>query len=172
MTDHRLCGLRLFGGRRRIHGWVFYRRVEATASIFFRPVQKGTRDGTLSVVDNAPGSPQTVPLCGVGTAVKLVPTSLSFGRVPVGTTSSPRGVTLRNASVNAALNISAFKFSGFNTGAFAETNTCGTSVPPHGSCTISVTFAPKAKGFENATLNIFDDGGASPQTVMVTGIGE
>ncbi len=36
-------------------------------SITFTPTTSGTRTATLSVTDNAPGSPQTAPLTGTGT---------------------------------------------------------------------------------------------------------
>ncbi|HEV2176645.1 MAG TPA: FG-GAP-like repeat-containing protein [Terriglobia bacterium] len=137
----------------------------------FKPTQKGTRTGAVSIADNAPGSPQAVSLTGTATLVKLSPTSLNFGAVPVGTTSSAMTVTFTNAASVGTVNIGSIKFSGFNTGAFAQTNTCGTSVPPRGSCTFSITFTPKAKGRETATLNIFDNGGASPQTVALSGSG-
>jgi hypothetical protein len=45
-------------------------------------------------------------------------------------------------------------------------------VAPGGSCTISVTFTPKRRGSNAATLDVRDDGGASPQTVALTGTGK
>jgi len=38
-----------------------------SVSITFSPTASGTRSGTLIVTDNAPGSPQTVPITGTGT---------------------------------------------------------------------------------------------------------
>jgi hypothetical protein len=38
-----------------------------SVSINFSPTASGTRSGTLIVTDNAPGSPQTVPITGTGT---------------------------------------------------------------------------------------------------------
>jgi hypothetical protein len=50
------------------------------------------RTGSISISDDAPGSPQTVSLSGTGTgpAVSLSPTSLTFGGQFVGTSSLPR----------------------------------------------------------------------------------
>jgi hypothetical protein len=39
------------------------------------------------------------------------------------------------------------------------------------SCSVSVTFTPKAKGAREAALTIGDDGGGSPQKVVLTGNG-
>ena len=39
-------------------------------NVTFRPVGIGTRTGTLTIVDNAPGSPHTAPLTGIGKLTK------------------------------------------------------------------------------------------------------
>jgi FG-GAP-like repeat/Cep192 domain 4/HYDIN/CFA65/VesB-like, Ig-like domain len=141
-----------------------------TITVFFKPYRVGTITGTLTITDNAPNSPQTVSLSGVGTAVTLLPSSLDFGDQPVGTTSPPQTVTFTNYATR-VLSIQGIRIAGTNPGSFAQTNTCGTSVPAGGNCTISVTFTPKRKGQEIATLHVSDNGGASPQTVALSGNG-
>jgi hypothetical protein len=143
---------------------------QCTINVTFKPRGRDKHTGTVTITDNAPNSPQTVPLTGVGTAVSLVPSGLDFGNQKVGTTSQPQVVTLTNHGT-AAVNISSIHFTGTNGGAFAQTNNCGTSVPAGGNCTISVTFAPKATGPKAATLEVKDNGGASPQTVGLSGTG-
>src|SRR5207237_9701630 len=61
----------------------------------FTPTVSGARTGTLSVVDNAGGSPQTVALTGSGTApgAGFAPTSLGFGNQLLSTASTPMTVT-------------------------------------------------------------------------------
>ena len=61
---------------------------------------------------------------------------------------------------------------GANAGDFVQTNTCGASVAAGSSCTISVTFTPKAKGGRSAMISITDNGGGSPQKVSLTGTGQ
>jgi hypothetical protein len=136
----------------------------------FRPSGVGTDTGTLTVTDNAPGSPQTVSLTGVGTAVTLSPTSLNFGNQAVGTTSSAQTVTFTNHA-KGTLRISGVRFTGRQASDFAQTNTCGSSVAAGSNCTFSVTFTPGATGSRTATLNVGDNGGASPQTVALSGTG-
>jgi len=143
---------------------------QCTINITFTPPTWRTHTGNVTIRDNAVNSPQTVSLTGVGTAMTLLPASLDFGNQPVGTTSSPQVVTLTNYD-QAAVNISRIRLTGSNPGAFAQTNTCGLSVPAGGSCTISVTFAPKYTGLRTATLEVNDNGGASPQTVALSGTG-
>jgi len=141
-----------------------------TIEVTFRPRQIGQINGTITVIDNAPNSPQTVSLSGVGTAVTLLPSHLNFGNVQVGTTSPPQIVTLTNHSVK-DLRIFGAYLQGNNRGAFAQTNTCEPIVPAGGSCTISVTFTPHSKGAKTATGYVEDNGGASPQSVALSGNG-
>ena len=76
-----------------------------TISVRFTPSASGSRTASLSITDNASGSPQRVSLSGRGTPaaalVSLSPTSLPFGSQPVGTTSTAQTVTLSNTG-NAA----------------------------------------------------------------------
>jgi FG-GAP-like repeat/Cep192 domain 4/Abnormal spindle-like microcephaly-assoc'd, ASPM-SPD-2-Hydin len=136
----------------------------------FTPKARGTRIGTLSVTDNAVGNPQVVSLSGVGTVVSLSTTSLDFGLVPVGTTSPPMSVTVTNHS-STALNINSIYIKGQASLDFAQTNTCGSSVPGNGSCSINVTFTPSSGGNRTSTLYVSTDGGGPAQTVKLSGYG-
>ena len=138
--------------------------------VTFTPQTKGPANGTLSVTDNAQGSPQTVSLSGTGMVVKLSPIGINFGNQNVGTTSSPVPVTLTNEGTD-TLNISQITIMGPDANDFAQTNNCGSSVPPQGQCTIQVTFTPTQKGQRSASLDIYDDGGGSPQGVALSGTG-
>ena len=62
-----------------------------TIVLTFSPTAAGTRMGTLTITSNALGSPQTVPLTGVGvTALTVVPTSPTLTVSTVGqSTSTP-----------------------------------------------------------------------------------
>jgi hypothetical protein len=93
----------------------------------------------VSVTDNAPGSPQKVPLTGTGTFVQLVPAKLNFGTQPVGTKSVPKRITLTNKG-DKTVKISGIAITGADAGDFTETNTCGDSVASGASCFIKVTF--------------------------------
>jgi hypothetical protein len=144
---------------------------KCTISASFKPMAMGTRTADLSIGDNAaPPNPQTVPLTGTGTVVKLVPTSLNFGNQPVGTKSAPQSVTLTNTG-SVTLNISGITISGADPGDFTQTNTCDSSVAAGKSCAINVTFQPKAKGARSAAVSISDDGAGSPQKVPLSGTG-
>ena len=143
-----------------------------TISVTFTPSASGSRKASLSITDNARGSPQTVSLSGTGTAavVSLSPTSLVFGSQAVGKTSTAHTVNLSNTG-NAALSITSLALTGTNGSNFAETNTCGKSLAAGAHCTISVTFTPSGSGSRTASVSITDNAAGSPQSVSLTGTG-
>jgi hypothetical protein len=141
-----------------------------TISVTFHPGNKGVFHGAVSVTDNAPGSPQKVPLAGTGTFVQLVPIKVNFGNQPVGTRSLPKKITLTNKG-GAAVNITSISITGADAGDFAETNTCGKSVASGASCFIKITFKPLVKGKRTADVSVYDNGGGSPQKVGLVGTG-
>ena len=143
-----------------------------TISVTFKPAASGSRTASVSITDNTSGSPQTVSLSGTGMAPEdgLSPTSLAFGNVSIGTTSTAQTATLSNSG-NAAMSITSLALTGSNASDFAQTNTCGSSVAAGASCTISVTFTPAASGSRTASVSITDNAPGSPQSVSLTGAG-
>ena len=139
-----------------------------TVSVTFTPTVAGSRTGTLTVTDDATSSPQTTNLAGTGVAqgVVLSQTSIAYGNVATGNSSSAINVTLTNGH-NAPLNIASI----VTTGDFRQTNTCGTIVAAAGNCVISVTFVPAAKGVRTGTLTVTDDAANTPQTASLSGTG-
>src|SRR5262249_1666305 len=129
----------------------------------------GKFNGTLSITDNAPGSPQKVLVRGVGTVVQLSPASLSFGRVPLGT-STTASTTLTNTG-STTLSITGIVIAGADTDEFRQTHTCPTGLGAGKSCIIAVTFTPKEKGDDSAEVSIRDNDITSPQQVPLSGGG-
>src|SRR5947199_391398 len=91
-----------------------------TINVTFTPTASGARTGTLSLTDNAGGSPQMITLSGNGTApgVGLAPTSLDFSLPLLAALPISMTVTLTNTGA-AALTINSFAPSGD----FAATST-------------------------------------------------
>jgi Abnormal spindle-like microcephaly-assoc'd, ASPM-SPD-2-Hydin len=145
-----------------------------TISVTFKPSTTGVLSASLSVADNAAGSPQAVAVTGTGTAaapaVSFSPTSLAFGNQTTNTTSTARPVTLSNTGTG-ALTITSISLAGTNPTNFAQTNNCGTSVAAGANCTINVTFTPSATGARSASLSVADNAAGTPQTVALTGTG-
>jgi len=143
-----------------------------TISVTFDPTASGSRTASVSITDNATGSPQSLSLSGTGTTatVNLSPSSLSFGNQSLSTTSGTLTATLTNNG-SAALSLSSVALTGANAGDFAQSNTCGSSVAAGGSCTISVTFDPTASGSRTASVSITDNATGSPQSLGLSGTG-
>jgi parallel beta-helix repeat protein len=137
-------------------------------NVTFTPTATGTRAGSVSVTDNAAGSPQSVSVTGTGTApiAALSPVSLSFGGQLIGTTSSAQGATLSNTGT-APLTISGIT----TTGDFAQTNDCGITLAAGAGCSINVTFTPTATGTRSGSVSVADNVSGSPQSVSLSGTG-
>ncbi|MGO9124569.1 MAG: Ig-like domain-containing protein [Terriglobales bacterium] len=139
-------------------------------SVTFTPTLLGTRNGTLTVIDNASNSPQTAALTGSGVApAVLVPNVLTFANQVVNTTSTAQVITVGNYQT-VALIITSISISGD----FAQASTCPLSpaaLAARSSCTISVMFTPTALGARTGTLTVNDNASNSPQTAQLGGTG-
>ena len=144
-----------------------------TINVTFTPTATGARNGAITITDNASGSPQIVPLSGMGTStstapvVSLSPTNLSFSTFRVGTSSRTKSVTLSNTG-NATLSLTSIAASGD----FSQTNNCNGSLNAGNACTIRVTFKPTGKGARTGSVTITDNASDSPQAVTLTGTGK
>ena len=139
-----------------------------SVNVTFAPTAPGTRIGTVVVTDNAANNPQTIPLdgTGIGPAISLSLSSLTFAGQLVTTTSAAQTVTLSDSG-NVILTIASFVISGD----FAQTNDCGNTVTANASCSIKVTFLPTAGGSRSGTLTITDNAPGSPHIVALSGTG-
>src|SRR5713226_6839552 len=147
----------------------------------FAPTSTGVKSASVSVADNAAGSPQTVPLSGTGTAsgVTLSPASISFGSVVVGSSSATINVQLTNSG-SSTLNITSITLTGTDTTQFAlVAPTSGSpacsfgasSITAGSSCFFGVKFAPTSTGAKSASVSVADNAAGSPQTVSLSGTG-
>jgi len=149
--------------------------------IVFKPRIGGDLSATLSVSDNASGSPQTVSLHGRSSLpvplVGLSPVTLSFGNQAMGTSSKVQVVVLTNKG-SATLNInSAIGITGPASGEFHLQKASGAcpdssgQLAPNASCSIGIVFIPASIGVKSAQVTIVDDAAGSPQTVALSGAG-
>jgi hypothetical protein len=133
---------------------------------------------TLTISDNASGSPRSVSLHGMPTAavpgITLAPVSLSFDSQPVNSTSAAHPIMLTNSG-SATLNLnSAITISGADANEFRlakSANACpedSGQLPPRASCQISVVFAPVTPGGKSAQIEITDDAAGSPHVVSLS----
>ena len=157
VTSTKPCGSTLAAGK------------NCLIKVTFTPTQVGARTGSLTITDNAAGSPQSVPLTGTGAAqATLTPASATYAAVNVGTTSAAKVFTLANKQAVALTGIAIG-----TTGDFAvSTTTCSTSLAAKTSCKISVTFTPTATGKRTGTVKVSDSAVGSPQSSNLTGTGK
>jgi F5/8 type C domain/Pectate lyase superfamily protein/Abnormal spindle-like microcephaly-assoc'd, ASPM-SPD-2-Hydin len=99
-------------------------------------------------------------------ALAATPASLSFGDLASGSTSAAQAVTVTNPGTSAAP-ISSVAV----TGAFKETNNCGSSIAVGGSCTVEVTFAPTSGGPLTGALTVATSAPGGNLTVALSGTG-
>jgi Abnormal spindle-like microcephaly-assoc'd, ASPM-SPD-2-Hydin len=74
-------------------------------------------------------------------------------------------------SGNATLNIASIAITGSNRSDFSQTNTCGQTLAPSVSCSISVIFKPTASGQRTAGVAITSDARGSAPVVTLSGTG-
>jgi hypothetical protein len=138
-------------------------------AVTFTPAAAGAAAATVSISDNAPSSPQTLPLTGVGVLlVGLSPPLVIFPSQYVGTSGLPQTVTVTNTGTS-TLTITNVATS---TADFGTLSNCTNSVQPGMNCTIGVFFDPTTSGTITGSLLITDNAGGSPQTVALSGSGE
>ena len=137
----------------------------------FAPTKAGGLTAAINITDSAATSPQTIALSGTGLEpVTLSATSLSFGSVTVGLSSTPQTMTLTNVGT-ATLSITSIAVTGANASSFVIANNCGTSLAAGANCTIHGHFAPATTGALTATVTITDSSPTSPQTIALSGTG-
>jgi hypothetical protein len=137
-------------------------------TVTFTPSALGSRSASLKITDSASTSPQSISLTGTGVdPVTVLPTSLTFASLLVGTASAAQTVTLTNG-LKTELAISTVATGGDFT---VSSNGCGSSVGAGAKCTIGVTFTPTAVGARNGTLTVNDSAFGSPNLVKLSGTG-
>ena len=124
----------------------------------------GTRSNAWAVDISAPSL--VVPTRWLGVA----PGSITFGAQTVATTSGPSTAIVTSLG-SAAVDFSSVSLSGANAGDFAVGGTCGGSLAPAATCTLTVTFTPSAPGPRSAQVTLASNAGNNPVVLDVGGTG-
>lgn len=140
-----------------------------TFTATFTPASAGAPSGNLSMVSNASDSPLNIALSGTGMAtgqLSVSPTTLGFGNVVVGSSSSLNGsLSASGASITVtseSLNSSEFAVSGIS---------LPLTIPAGHSASFTVIFTPQSSGGTSASLSFLSDASNSPAAQAVTGAG-
>lgn len=140
-----------------------------TLSVSFEPTVAGFFEGTVTLVDNANDSPQTITLSGKGVSpnATLLPGLVDFGNQTIGRSSIAQEVILYNSGTS-ALTIQEISTS---SALYTQTNSCDETLDAKQSCTILVTFTPIETGASSATLTVASDDPSSPAKAFLFGNG-
>ncbi|WP_329133750.1 choice-of-anchor D domain-containing protein [Streptomyces sp. NBC_01476] len=174
LSNVTIAGAGTFALQEQTGGAATFTNVTATGIGASSPVYS-CEGGNFQVTDGGGNSGISgTPLCGgfpapvfppyPPTGVTANPSALNFGSVATGTTSAAQTVTVSNPT-GAAAAVAAVSTGGD----FSQTNTCGSSIPANGSCTVSVRFAPTANGDRSGTLTV--NAGGNTSTVSLSGTG-
>jgi hypothetical protein len=140
-----------------------------TVTAAFAPTAAGSSNGSIIIVSDAANSSLTIPSTGTGAQGDLVisPSSYNFGSVVDGQTKS-QTIALTNTGT-AALTITQFTASGsaYSVSGLATPVT----VPPGGSKTFNVLFAPTTAGSLAGSVGITTNASDSPSVLTLTGTG-
>jgi hypothetical protein len=149
---------------------------KCTIIVTYTPLAAGKSTGSVTVNSNSSTKPSLpVKLAGTGTLGSLTPTpkSLKFPKTTIGTPSAPLTVTLTNKTA-APILINGLQLGGklpADYAVSADTCTGATVAATGGSCTVSLTFTPAAKGSAPATLTVVGTTKA-PLNIALSGTGQ
>jgi pimeloyl-ACP methyl ester carboxylesterase len=131
------------------------------------PANAAVSVNAVSITDATKLSSASITLTN-GTA-QFTPASLKFS-CKLNSSLNPcpppaQSVALTNTGAS-ALSITSITTSG----GFSQTNNCGSSVAPAGTCSITVTFTSKTVGTSNGSVTVTDSSSDSPQLVKLSGV--
>src|SRR2546422_122498 len=145
---------------------------KTTFSVVFATASTGNITGSVSIVSNAPNSPYTIALSGIGVQplqpqLSVVPPSASFGDVAVGTRNSQTITLINSGTGNVTISQATPSGNGFSM--------TGLTVPLTLSAgqrtSFNVAFAPASAGSVTGSLSLVSDAPNSPSTIALSGTG-
>jgi hypothetical protein len=143
----------------------------ATFDVVFAPTVTGSVAGSVSLVSNGTNSPFTIPLNGTGVAATFLlganPSSLSFGTVNEGSSSSLNMILTNNGNSHVTISSVLVSGAGFSkSGAVA-----GLTLAPAQSARLSIAFAPAVAGNVTGSVTIASNATNSPAKISLSATG-
>lgn len=151
------CGSHVAGG------------ASCSLNVVFTPTYPFERFGTITITDNAAGSPHTVNLKGTGLGAILYASTFQvyFGNQAVGTTSPPQAINLSSGG-NAPLTITSITVPAD----YNQANNCPSApLAPGTYCTVTLSFTPTALGPKTGSLDIVSNAANGSPSLPVSGTG-
>ena len=140
----------------------------ATFSVTFAPPSSGSVTGNANVISNA-SIPVTVTLAGTGVqpSVSVVPSSVSFGNVIVGSAST-QSIALTNSGT-ANLTVTQATVSG--NGVTTNGLTLPVTLTPGQTTNFNVAFSPTTTGSVSGGVSLASNAPTSPTIIAISGTG-
>ena len=138
-------------------------------TVSFTPTAAGSRVATLDLSLNITGGQLVIPVSGTGLtvgSVTLLPTSLAFGTVQVGTNSGTQGISVQNVGGSTVGLSSEVVTAPFVKG----TSTCGSQLGAGSACAVNVSYSPTVAGVAAGTFTVTSSVGVVSAALSGTGI--
>jgi len=141
----------------------------ASLNLTFAPTSAGSVSGSVTLVSNASNSPASIALSGVAVQPQLsvVPASVGFGTVAVGSTNTQTMMVTNQGTANLSVSQATVSGTGFGLSPSALPMT----VAPGKSGTLTVTFTPTTTARTTGNLAVMSNAPNSPVTVPLSGSG-
>ena len=144
-----------------------------TINVTFTPLAAGLRTAAVTLIDDAPDSPQVINIQGTAAAAPSSAEVVNRSSPDFVTTtqgaSTHLNVTVTNSGTT-ALHIANVVLGGANGNEFSLSDpTCNAAIPAAGTCTIALMFAPVSVGAHVASIALTDDAPGSPQVINIKG---
>jgi hypothetical protein len=146
---------------------------EALLSVTFTAGDLGARLASVSILNDAPGSPHQLPLKGFGGIPKagVAPAVVDFGDQKAGTESAGKVAKVSNTGTG-PMQVTSVELSDGDITDFVIFKDAATGdMAPGGSGTVEVHFTPQSTGNKAATLRITHDAPEPDLTVTLKGRG-
>lgn len=142
-----------------------------TVTAALKPVTLGSKSATIEIASNAPSGTASISLAGSGinapqSEVSLSQVALGFGAVKLGTSSTPRVITLTNTGTG-PLAVTGIESSSAE---FSVTHDCPASLAVKASCKLNVVYRPAVANAAESIL-VVTDAPSSPNSIVLTGLG-
>ena len=137
--------------------------------VAFTPASAGSVSGAVGVTSTATNSPATVSLTGTGVQplLSVTPTSVSFGSIITGTSSTQTLTAKNTGSTTLTITQASVSGTGFTLSGLA----LPLSIAPGGSSSFRVAFIAASAGTFPGTLSLVSNAANSPAAIALSGTG-
>jgi hypothetical protein len=135
----------------------------------FAPTTAGSASGSISVASNAPNSPLTIALSGIGSQAQIaaIPGAAAFGNVSTGNSNSQTISLTNNGTASLVISRAAVTGTGFS---ITGLNTPLT-IPTGSNTTFNAVFTPSAGGSVTGSISLTSNAPNSPFAIGLSGTG-